>query len=84
MADLESAIEKAEQAVRITPSSHPNLAGRHNNLENVLQSRYECTGNMADLESAIKKAEQAVHITPSDHPDLAAWLNNLGSKLKRR
>lgn len=36
MQDLESAIEKAEEAVRATPTDHPNLAGLLSNLGNKL------------------------------------------------
>src|SRR5437762_1771972 len=75
MEDLEEAIRKAEGAVKATPQDHPDLAGRLNNLGNMLESRYERTGRMEDLEEAIRKAEGAVEATPEDHPDLAGRLN---------
>ncbi|KAF2403025.1 hypothetical protein EJ06DRAFT_536507 [Trichodelitschia bisporula] len=84
MDDLEEAIKVTRMAVDITPSDHPDLTGRLNNLGNKLASRYRRTGKMDDLEEAIKVTQTAVEITPSDHPDLAIWLNNWGNKLASR
>jgi Tetratricopeptide repeat len=65
-------------------ADHPDLPTMLNNLGNVLERRYECTGQVTDLEMAIEKAEEAVGLAPSDHPDLAVWLNNLGNVLEIR
>ncbi|OQV09889.1 CHAT domain-containing protein [Cladophialophora immunda] len=78
------AIKRAEEAIRVTPPGHPDLAGRLNNLSNKLESRYERVGNMADLETAISKAEEVVRVTPPGYHGLAGRLNNLGTKLERR
>ena len=42
--DLKSAIEKAEEAVRLTPVDSADLVGRLNNFGNKLLSRYKRTG----------------------------------------
>src|SRR5436189_221456 len=55
-ADLEGAIQAAQQAVDFTPQDHPDRAGRLNNLGNKLGRRYEQTGDIADLETAIEAA----------------------------
>jgi hypothetical protein len=44
MADPNLAIEKAEVAVRLTPTDHPDLAGMLTNLGSKLERRYERTG----------------------------------------
>ena len=46
---LEEAIGVSEQAVKVTPKDHPNLAGRLNNLGNKLESRCERIGRIEDL-----------------------------------
>jgi len=84
MADLEAAIQAAQQAVDSTPQDHPNWAMHLNNLGNKHGSRYERTGGMADLQAAIQAAQQAVDSTPQDHPNRAMYLSNLGNKLGRR
>jgi hypothetical protein len=81
MADLEITIEKAEKAIRLTPTDYSNLPRRLSNLESKLKRRYERIRQMADLEITIKKAEETVRLTPTDHPDLPGLLNSLGNKL---
>ena len=44
----------AELAVKSTAQDHPDKAVCLNNLGNMLQSRYERTGEMKDLEEAIR------------------------------
>jgi hypothetical protein len=56
MADLEEAIQVAQQAVALTPKDHSDLAGRLNNLGNSFARRYEWTEDMANLEEAIQVA----------------------------
>jgi len=53
MADLELAIEKADDAVQLTATGHRNLAGGLCNLANKLGALYERTGQITDLEMAI-------------------------------
>ena len=52
--DLEEAVNITRQAVQSTPSDHPDLAVYLNNLGNMLDRRFECTGDMKDLESVIE------------------------------
>jgi len=72
MADLEAAIQAANQAVDSTLKDHPNRAGNLNNLGNNLVFRYQRTGEIADLEAAIRAAQQAVDSTSENHPEQAA------------
>ncbi|WP_285605674.1 CHAT domain-containing protein, partial [Actinokineospora globicatena] len=81
VADLDTAIDVARQAVHATPIDHPNLPRHLSNLGIALRARYERTGNVADLDTAIDVARQAVHATPVDHPDRSGALLNLGGTL---
>jgi Tetratricopeptide repeat len=70
------------------PKDYPNRAVCYNNLGDMLESRYERTGDIVDLEAAIQAAQQAVAVaidsTPQNYPDRAGILNNFGNKLKSR
>lgn len=84
MADLEKAIQRAQEAVDATPQDHPDRVGRLNNLGIGLGDRYARTGAIADLEEAIQRAREAVDATPQDHPNRAGRLHNLGIGLGDR
>lgn len=82
MKNLDELIAKAQVAVRLIPSDHPDLAPMLSNLGLVLQRRYTSTGVMSNLENAIKIKEKAAHLTPADHPTLAGRLINLTTKVR--
>ncbi|KAI9683056.1 MAG: hypothetical protein M1822_006251 [Bathelium mastoideum] len=82
--DLKEAFQLLRQAVEITPTNDPDLAGRLNNLSNVLSLRYTCMGEMDDLEEAIQVQRRAIKIKPTNDPALAGMLNNIGSLLYMR
>ena len=53
MADLETAIQLARQAVDATPADHPNRAGALDSLGHRLSDRCSRTGAATNLEEAI-------------------------------
>ena len=68
-----------EQAVDASP-----IVGMLNNLEVMLGTRFERTGELSDLTRVVEVAESAVAATPTDHPNPAGRLNNLGNQLGTR
>jgi tetratricopeptide (TPR) repeat protein len=84
LADLDQAIQAAQNAIAATPTDHPYRAGYLSNLGSALQARFERTGRLADLDQAIQAAQDAIAATPTDHPDRAAMLSNLGVALQTR
>ncbi|MFC8661962.1 CHAT domain-containing protein, partial [Streptomyces sp. NPDC057199] len=79
-----AAVDAGRQAVEITPTDHPDRAGRLSNLGLALRTRFERSGAVADLDAAIDAGHQAVEITPTDHPDHALYLSILGVALRTR
>ncbi|KAG9090438.1 hypothetical protein FRC06_001083 [Ceratobasidium sp. 370] len=77
--DLDGMINCYEQAVLITPDSHPHKATRLNNLGASYHRRFEELGNLEDISRAISYKNQAVLLTPDNGPDKAARLSNLGN-----
>jgi Tfp pilus assembly protein PilF len=73
MDDLNRAVEAADEAVKITPSNHPDRAGYLNNFGNWLGRLFERTRAMDDLNRAVEAIDKAVKITPSDHPGPMVW-----------
>jgi protein involved in temperature-dependent protein secretion len=82
--DLNHAVEATDEAVKATPSDHPNRAFYLNNLGIWLGTRFRRTGAMDDLNHAVEAIDKAVKATPSDHPYRARYLNNLGICLGMR
>lgn len=54
MVDLELAIEKAEEAVRLIPANHPDRPVVPKNFGDMLEGRYERTGQSAALQEVIQ------------------------------
>ena len=81
LADPRKAILRRENALATIPVSHPDRAGRLNNLGNDLSARFERTGALEDLQKAIRHSEEAVAAIPVDHADRAGMLGNLGAHL---
>jgi len=70
MDDLALAISLSEEAVRLSPLTHPSRASRLNSLGNCLVRRYERTGDMKDLELAIHRAAEVARIALPRDPTL--------------
>ncbi|KAJ3577748.1 hypothetical protein NPX13_g2817 [Xylaria arbuscula] len=60
MADLETAIQRVQESLDLTPDNHPDKAGRLQDLGIGYRDRYQRTGAMADLETAIEQFKKAM------------------------
>ena len=78
MADLDTALQRFQEAVDTTPADHPARARRLDSLGIGYHDRYRRTGTMADLDTATQRYHEALHTTPADHPARAGRLDNLG------
>ncbi|MEU8805134.1 CHAT domain-containing protein [Streptomyces violaceoruber] len=83
-ADLDAAIDAAQDAVESTATGHPNQPVMLSNLSGVLMQRFTHTGAAADLEDAIETGRLAVQASVGSPADRAGGLNNLGTALKTR
>ncbi len=61
MTDLETAIQRLQEALDATLADHPDRAGRLGSLGVGYYERYQRTGTMADLETAIQRFQEALH-----------------------
>ncbi len=77
IADLEAAIEAAQDAIALTPDGHPDRPMNLNTLATILWDRFGQMGKTDDLKTAIEAAQDAVASTPDEHPHKPAMLNNL-------
>jgi len=83
--DLESAIEKQEQALDLIKTNQRHRANCLHSLGISLQQRFEATGSMEDLDQAIMRQEQAAGSMPEeDRWHQAMCLSSLGSALGER
>jgi hypothetical protein len=83
--DLETAIQRYQDALNTTPEDHPDRAHRLQNFGAGYHDRYKKTGAMADLETAVQRCQDALEATPEDHLDRGRRLQNLayeGQKAK--
>lgn len=58
--DINTAIQKLQEAFDITPSDHPDRARRLHSLGGGYQYRYQRTGVMTDLDTAIQRFQEAL------------------------
>ena len=84
MADLDTAIQRSQEAVDATPADHPDRARRLDNLGIGYHDRYQRTGTIADLDTAIQRSQEAVDATPADHLDRVRRLDRLGDRYQDR
>jgi hypothetical protein len=77
IADLERSISLFEDAVQVTPDSHPDKPLWLSSLGSSLSSRYKLFGDVVDLERSISLREDAVQFTPDGHAKQPVWLNDL-------
>lgn len=69
MTDLETAIERIQEAVDTTPADHPNRAGRLQDLGTGYHARYLRTKAMTDLETVIQQYQDALDNSSSPVKD---------------
>ncbi|KAF4500099.1 30S ribosomal S17P [Fusarium agapanthi] len=79
--DLDSAVEAAKEAVKLTPEGHQQYAGYLNNLANSHGKRFQRTNTVDDINCAIEASSRAVKSTSQKHP---GFLNSLGVWLCER
>ncbi|KAI9451099.1 CHAT domain-containing protein [Boletus coccyginus] len=84
LGDLEDAISRQGDAVKLTPHGHPDKPGRLNNLGISFLTRFRHIGVLSDLEDAISRQRDAVELTPHGHPHRPGCLNSLGSSFLAR
>ncbi|RYP55468.1 hypothetical protein DL770_010906 [Monosporascus sp. CRB-9-2] len=77
MADLETAIQRFQDAVEATPKDHPDRARRLESLGTGYRSRYGKTGAIANLETAIQLFQDALNHSSSPTLDRLAPGRNL-------
>jgi hypothetical protein len=65
MADLDTAIQRYEEALERTPADHPEWAGRFGTLGGGYHTRYQATGVIADLDTTIQRYQEALNHSPS-------------------
>jgi hypothetical protein len=82
--DLEAALQNNQAAVKQTPTGHPDLAVRLQNLAVGFRDRYQRSGDVKDIEAALQNNQAAVDQTPEGHPDLAGHLQNLAVSFRDR
>ena len=78
MADLDTAIQRFQEALDATPADHPDRAGRLQSLGLGYRDRYQRIGTETDLDAAIQQFLESIRLTPDDHPDRAGRLESLG------
>ncbi|PVF93861.1 hypothetical protein CPB86DRAFT_818481 [Serendipita vermifera] len=84
LADLNRAIARKQDAVKLTQDGHPDKPKYLSTLGNSLQARFERLGNIADIDSAITVQQAAISLTPDDHRSKPMYLSNLGNSLQAR
>lgn len=84
MADLDRAIEVANEAIEYTTQQHPDRPRHLDNLATRLGTRFGIVGSMDDLNRAIELADMAVEATPPGHLLRGRFLGNLAIWLCKR
>lgn len=77
--DLEKAMEKMHQAVRLTPEKNIKMPGFLSNLGFGYVKLFKHLGKFKDLERAIEIMKPAVQLTPDGHLQRQGTLSNLGN-----
>ncbi|PPQ97438.1 hypothetical protein CVT26_006774 [Gymnopilus dilepis] len=81
---ISSALLTHQQALELTPPTHPDRHARLFALGDSLQARFLRLGGLADLERAIPLLREAVGLAPEGHPSLLVYLSVLGGALQSR
>jgi tetratricopeptide (TPR) repeat protein len=81
---LTDAIVKLRLALKHCPKDDPRAMMIHNNIGNVLKTRFQETRSKEDLESAIDELKSVVRMCPKNHANRAMILHNAGNALKER
>jgi tetratricopeptide (TPR) repeat protein len=82
--DLDNAIVSQQEAVDLTPQSHPQKPRRLSSLGNSLEARFQRLGDRADIDNAIISQRTAIALAPYGHPSKSMYLANLGISLWAR
>jgi len=84
MADINRAVDVADEAVTATPHDHSRRYMVLHTLANRLSSRFLRTRSMNDINRSVDTAEMAVKAERHDHADRAVTLDALGFSLYMR
>lgn len=83
-ADLDTAIDRFEEALSAAPEEPAHRAMYLYNLGDALGARFQRTGAMEDVDRAVALLEEAERGTPEDGPYRALVLTGSGSALRAR
>ncbi|KAJ6569774.1 CHAT domain-containing protein [Mycena vulgaris] len=84
IADLETILQAAQEAVLLAPEGHPDRPKHLGNLGVAFANRYNRLGDLNDLEAGLKIEQEAVELAPDGHPEKALHLYNLAASFRRR
>ncbi|KAJ7715093.1 CHAT domain-containing protein [Mycena maculata] len=82
--DLDSAIQKLEEAIDQVPPDHPDRPKWLQSLAVCFTNRYKKVGDLKDLTAAVDRDQEAVDWTPENHPDRVGRLENLAVSFSDR
>ncbi|KAJ7668956.1 CHAT domain-containing protein [Mycena rosella] len=84
LVDLESAVQRRQEIMDLTPEDHPNRVHILHNLAASFHDRYRRLGNLKDLEAAMQHLQEVVNLTPADHISRAHYLQSLALSFRDR
>jgi tetratricopeptide (TPR) repeat protein len=82
MQDLDEALHCVQDAVDLTPKSHPDRPKYTQGLSLSLRHRYIRLGDFRDLQLALELCRGNIALTPAGHPDLPSRLKSLAVTLQ--
>jgi tetratricopeptide (TPR) repeat protein len=80
--DLDWALDLAEQTLRSTAMTSPQLVPRSVNRALLLRDRFVRDGELSDLEEAVSVLREAVPATPREDPERAGRIDQLATSLR--
>ncbi|KAH6884147.1 CHAT domain-containing protein [Thelonectria olida] len=84
MEDLDAFVQQCQEALDITPETHPDRASQLENLADGYQARYMETGVVKELETAIQQYHKALASAPENHPDQVPRFYKLGNSYRAK
>ena len=69
MTDLETAIQRCQEALEVTPADHPDRAAQLHDLGAGYRARYQETRTMTDLEMSIQRFQEGLDQSSSPVKD---------------
>ncbi|KAJ6555659.1 CHAT domain-containing protein, partial [Mycena vulgaris] len=76
--DLEAALQKYQDTVKVSPEGNSAVAGLIENIGLCLRHRYLRLGDLNDLDAALQKYQKAVELSPEGDLNLAGLIGNIG------